>query len=43
MDEAERRAISDAEAAELAEATSEGGEVTVAESEPTNQEGAASE
>ena len=43
MDEAERRAISDAEAAELAEATSEGGEATVAESEPTNQEGAASE
>jgi DNA-directed RNA polymerase subunit beta' len=43
MDEAERRAISDAEAAELAEATSEGGEATVAEYGPTNQEGAASE
>ena len=44
MDEAERRAISDAEAAELAEATAEPGEgAESAHMEPTSQEGNASE
>ena len=44
MDEAERRAISDSEAAELAEATGEGGEVTgQADYETTNKESAASD
>jgi DNA-directed RNA polymerase subunit beta' len=44
MDEAERRAISDAEAAELAEATAEPGEGHEAtHAESSSQEGAASE
>ena len=44
MDEAERRAISDSEAAELAEATGAGDEVTAqADYETTNKESAASD
>lgn len=44
MDEAERRAISEAEAAELAEATAEPGEThESAHSESSSQEGTASE
>ena len=44
MDEAERRAITESEAAELAEATAEPGEVNEsAHMEPSSQEGTVSE